>query len=89
MSKPITSADLPPHLAQFAEAEIAAGRFTSVEEVVQAGLEALKQRAESEHLEDLKHDAADAFAAFDRGEGFTATPDEIMDGIERDLDLRS
>jgi len=89
MSKPITSSDLPPHLAQFAEAQIAAGRFASVEDVVEAGLEALKQRAESEHTEELRRDAAEAFAAFDRGEGFTTTPDELMDGIERDLGLKS
>jgi len=89
MSKPITSSDLPPHLARFAEAEIAAGYFASVEDVVEAGLEALKQRTESEHLEELRRDASDAFAAFDRGEGITATPDELMDRVERDVGLRS
>jgi putative addiction module CopG family antidote len=50
MARPITSADLPPHLARFAEAEVAAGHFTSVEEVVEAGLEMLQKREE--------HDAA-------------------------------
>jgi putative addiction module CopG family antidote len=86
MSKPITPADLPPHLARFAEAQVAAGRFASVEDVVEAGLEALKERVEGEQL---RRDATEAFAAFDRGEGITTTPDELMDGIERDLGLRS
>jgi hypothetical protein len=31
---------------------------------------------------DLRPDAAEAFAAFDRGEGVEMTPDELMDGIE-------
>ena len=89
MPKPITSADLPPHLARFAEAQVAAGRFATVEDVVEAGLEVLRERAESEQLEGLRRDAAEAFAAFERDEGIAATPDELMDGIERELGLRS
>jgi putative addiction module CopG family antidote len=89
MSKPITSADLPPHLAPFAEAQVAAGRFTSIEDVVEAGLEALRERTESERLAGLRREAKDAFSALDRGEGIETTPDELVDGIERELDLDS
>jgi Arc/MetJ-type ribon-helix-helix transcriptional regulator len=85
--KPITAADMPPHLARFAEAQVAAGRFATVEDVVEAGFEALRERAESEQLAGLRRDAADAFAAFDRGEGIETTPDELMDGIDRELGL--
>ena len=88
MSKPITSADLPPHLARFAEAQVAAGRFATVEDVVEAGLEALRQRAEGEQFADLRRDAEEGFAAFDRGEGIESTPDELMDRINRELGLR-
>jgi putative addiction module CopG family antidote len=42
MARPITAADLPPDLARFVEAEIAAGRFESVEDVLRAGKEALE-----------------------------------------------
>jgi len=49
MSKHIT-ADLPDHLARFAEAEVAAGRFTSISDVIEAGVETLRKRQE-------RHDA--------------------------------
>jgi putative addiction module CopG family antidote len=42
MPKPIT-AELPDHLARFAEAEVAAGHFSTVEDVVEAGLAMLQQ----------------------------------------------
>jgi putative addiction module CopG family antidote len=87
MARPITSADLPPDLARFAEAQVAAGRFASIDDVVRAGVDALRERTGSEQLADLRRDAAEAFAAFDRGEGVEMTPDELMDGIDRELGL--
>ncbi|MBV9949711.1 MAG: type II toxin-antitoxin system ParD family antitoxin [Myxococcales bacterium] len=42
MSKHLTAADLPEDLARFAEAQVAAGRFESVEDVLRAGKEALE-----------------------------------------------
>lgn len=89
MARPITSADLPEDLARFAEAQVAAGRFASVEDVVRAGVDALRERSESERLNGLRREAADGFAAFDRGEGFDASADQLMDGIDRELGLRS
>ncbi len=38
--------NLPDHLARFAEAEVAAGRFASIESVLEAGVEALRKRQE-------------------------------------------
>jgi antitoxin ParD1/3/4 len=43
MSKSVT-APLPDHLARIAEAEVAAGRFTSIEDVIEAGVETLRKR---------------------------------------------
>jgi antitoxin ParD1/3/4 len=45
MPKPITTT-LPDHLARFAEAEVSAGRFARVEDVIEAGVEALRKRQE-------------------------------------------
>ncbi len=44
MARSITPADLPPDLARFAETEIAAGHFASVEDVLRAGKEALERQ---------------------------------------------
>lgn len=44
MARPITAADLPERFARFAEAEVAAGHFSSVEDVVEAGLAILQER---------------------------------------------
>lgn len=41
MAHPLTTADLPPDLARFAEAEMASGRFASVEDALRACMTAL------------------------------------------------
>jgi putative addiction module CopG family antidote len=38
------ASDLPEDIARFAQAQISAGRFSSVEDVLRAGVEALEQR---------------------------------------------
>lgn len=58
MARSITSADLPPDLARFAEAEIAAGHFTSVEDVLRAGKEALERQQRPRHKARLAEDDA-------------------------------
>src|ERR1700722_14713187 len=73
MAKPLTLNDLPADLARFAEAEMAAGRFPSVEDVLRAGVDALRERAKSEWLASLRRDAAESFASFDRRDGVLAT----------------
>ena len=41
MARHIQSTDLPDDIARIAEAQVAAGRFASVEDVVRAGVEAI------------------------------------------------
>jgi Arc/MetJ-type ribon-helix-helix transcriptional regulator len=68
MAKPLTLNDLPEDLAHFARAEMAAGHFPSIEDVLRAGVDALRERAQGEWLASLRRDAAEGFASFDRGE---------------------
>ena len=44
MARPLSLADLPDDVARFAEAQLASGRFSTIEEVIRAGAEALRQR---------------------------------------------
>jgi putative addiction module CopG family antidote len=48
MPKPITLSDLPEDLARFAEAQVAAGRFATVEDVLRAGKDALERKQRDE-----------------------------------------
>jgi hypothetical protein len=88
MPKPLTSADLPDDLARFAEARIAAGLAASIEDALRAGaaatatLEAQQQRRESDWLAYARKEAAEGFAALDRGEGILATVDENMAAVD-------
>jgi antitoxin ParD1/3/4 len=44
MSRSLTTADLPEEAAHFAEAQISAGRFASVDAFIVAGMNAIKER---------------------------------------------
>ncbi len=44
-----------------------------------------REQPGNEWLSRLRREAEEAFAAFDRGDGIETTPDELMDGIEREL----
>jgi hypothetical protein len=46
-----------------------------------------REQPGNERLAYVRREAAQAFAAFDRGEGIETTPDELMDGIERELGI--
>jgi putative addiction module CopG family antidote len=59
MPRHIESADLPEDIARIAEAQVAAGRFANVEDVVRAGVEAVA------HLEQKR---AAVQAALEEGE---------------------
>lgn len=48
MPKPITLTDLPEDLARFAAAQVAAGRFSSIEDVLRAGSRALERQQRDE-----------------------------------------
>jgi len=91
MAKPSEpAAPIPEDVARFARAQVAAGRFATVDDVLRAGAEALRRREEAEEdsLARLRKEATDGFAELDRGEGIVGTPDEIMDDIEREVGLR-
>jgi len=45
MARHISADDLPEDIARMAEAQVAAGNFASVEDVVRAGVEAVERRA--------------------------------------------
>ncbi|MBE9137769.1 type II toxin-antitoxin system ParD family antitoxin [Nodosilinea sp. LEGE 07088] len=67
---------LPPELQQFAERQIASGRYTSLDEVLLAGLQALVER---EHLyqgrfEELRHDILVGAIEAEQG--------QLLDGAE-------
>lgn len=72
MARSITSADLPPDLARFAEAEIAAGHFASVEDVLRAGKEALERQQRPRHEAKL----AEIDAALDEGDSLAGVQPE-------------
>ena len=71
MPRPITPADLPEDLARFAEAQVAAGRFDSVEDVLRAGKEALvhEQRRQEHKLAKLRAAIAEGDASPDAEPG--------------------
>jgi antitoxin ParD1/3/4 len=47
MPRPLKTADLPEEVAPFAEAQISAGRFASVDAFIVAGMNAIKEREHS------------------------------------------
>jgi len=89
MTKHLTTSDLPEPVARFAQAQIAAGRFSTVEDVLTAGVEALRERDERQNdwQDYAGHRFAEGRAAFARGDVLETTPDELMDGIEKELGI--
>ena len=75
MAKPITTT-LPDDLVRFAEAQVAAGRFARVEDVIEAGVEALRKRQE-------RYDAkAQALAAaLEEGERSGVAEEGVFDRV--------
>jgi antitoxin ParD1/3/4 len=82
MAHRITSADLPPDLARFAEAQVAAGRFASVQDVCEAGIEALRRRQERR---EAKLAALDA--ALEEGERSGLAEDGVFERVRARLGL--
>jgi antitoxin ParD1/3/4 len=82
MGRPLSLADLPEDVARFAEAELASGRFSTVEDVIRAGAEALREREEDEaKLVALR-------AALEEGERSGRADDASVEGILRDARAR-
>jgi len=80
---------LPDEAARFAVAQVEAGRFHSIDDVLAAGVEALQERDEfqDEWLSYARQRFAEGRAAFARGDVIHITPDELMDGIESELGI--
>ena len=80
MARKLDLADLPEAVARYAQAQVAAGRFASIEDVLSAGVEALqeRERTEQEWLTHARKEAEDGFAVLDRGEGVPGTAAEHM-----------
>jgi Arc/MetJ-type ribon-helix-helix transcriptional regulator len=80
MPRHLDPADLPEPVARFAQAEVAAGHYPSVEDVLAAGVEALQLQAEAEQewLDYARDLWQDRVAAADRGEFSKRTPAEMM-----------
>ena len=91
MTRHLDLADLPEDVARYAQAQVAAGRFASIEDVLSAGIEALQAReqADQEWLAYARNEAEDGFAALDRGEGIRGTVDEHMARIDAAVRART
>jgi putative addiction module CopG family antidote len=83
MAKPLTPADLPEDVARFAQAQIAAGRHTSLEDFIRAGAVAFEsaQRRQEAKLYRLR-------AAIDEGDESGVAEDSSLEGILRDMRAR-
>jgi putative addiction module CopG family antidote len=85
MARPISSSDLPPDLARFAEAEVAAGHSASVEDVLRAGKEALEQQQRRRARHEAK--LAEIDAALEEGERSGIAEDYSLEGTLAKLGL--
>jgi Arc/MetJ-type ribon-helix-helix transcriptional regulator len=93
MPRPLTSTDLPERFARFAEAEVAAGHFPSVEDVVEAGLALLQERQEGHAANDAVREEAEpahrrpfwaTFTAQMHTAQMHALPDEVFERLPKD-----
>jgi Arc/MetJ-type ribon-helix-helix transcriptional regulator len=84
VARNLDPADLPENVARYAQAQVSAGRFASVEDVLSAGIDALREREqrEEEWLVHAREEATEAFAELDRGEGIRGTADEHLARID-------
>jgi Arc/MetJ-type ribon-helix-helix transcriptional regulator len=85
----LSDVNLSDEAARFIAAEVASGRFRSVDDALEAGVDALKQRNEIEQdwLEYARQRFVEGRAAFARGEVIDTTPDELMNDIEKELGM--
>ena len=77
MAKTIDPTLLPEPVARFAQAEVDAGHYSSVEDVLCASIEALQQR-EQDWVTYAREKWDERVAAGERGESTEGTPAEIV-----------
>ena len=85
-----TEIDLPEDVVRSAQAQVASGRFSSVAEVLRAGIDAVAecQQAEQDWLSYARAEAEEGFAALDRGEGILTTPGQLVSRLDREVRAR-
>jgi Arc/MetJ-type ribon-helix-helix transcriptional regulator len=91
MARYLDLANLPENVARYAQGQVSAGRFASIEDVLSAGVEALQERdeADQEWLAHARREAESGFAALDRDEGIRGTADEHMARIDAAVRARA
>jgi Arc/MetJ-type ribon-helix-helix transcriptional regulator len=91
MARYLDLTSLAEDVARYAQGQVEAGRFASIEDVLAAGVEALQQRDETEQewLAYARREAERGFAALDRDEGFRGTADEHMARIDAAVRARA
>lgn len=91
MARYLDLSTLPEAVARYAQGQVEAGRFASIEDVLSAGVEALQQRdeADQEWLAYARREAESGFAALDRHEGIRATVAEHMARIDAAVRARA
>lgn len=91
MARHLDPSSLPESVVRYAQDQIDAGRFATIEDVLSAGVEALQERdqADQEWLTYARQEAESGFAALDRGEGIRGTVDEHMARIDAAVRARA
>ncbi|HEX7842101.1 MAG TPA: hypothetical protein VF469_31735 [Kofleriaceae bacterium] len=91
MARHLDLSSLPENVARYAQGQVAAGRFASIEDVLSAGVEALQERdeADQEWLAYARREAESGFAALDRNDGIRGTADEHMARIDAAVRARA
>jgi Arc/MetJ-type ribon-helix-helix transcriptional regulator len=91
MARHLDPSSLPENVARYAQGQVAAGRFASIEDVLSAGVEALQERdqADQEWLAGARKEAENGFAALDGDEGIRGTVDEHMARIDAAVRARA
>jgi len=84
MARHLDTSNLPENVVRYAQDQVDAGRFATIEDVLSAGVEALQERdqADQEWLAYARKEAEVGFAALDRGEGIRGIVDEHMARID-------
>ena len=81
MARKLSLADLPDDVARLAEAQLASGRFSTLEEVIRAGAEALRERQDEAKLAALR-------AALEEGER-SGRSDYSLEKVLAELDAET
>jgi len=84
LARHLDPCNLPEHVARYAQGQVDTGRFSSIEDVLSASVEALQERdqADQEWLAYARKGAENGFAALDRGEGILGSVDEHLARID-------